>query len=199
MAARTNFQSIQSLVDRLAVVQGQFTVASGAVSAVQGNGVASVTHCNTGVYAIDLADSYNKFLGMSVCIEQPSDTPATIASGLTSGNLYTITTVGDASAADWVSVGLPVGVSPAVGVNFIASSTGSGNATTARVGGVIATSTADNLTINTQGSVSLDAQQAGLVPLIFRLGSTGAAANPPDGVVKFVLFFRNSTLKGKGE
>src|SRR5215813_13178644 len=117
MAARSNFQSLQSLVDRLALVQGQFSVGSaGAVSGVQGNGVASVTHAGTGVYWVKLSDQYNKFLCLDVTLEETSDTPATIASGLTSGAVYVITTVGDASAADWLAVGVPAGVTPAVGL-----------------------------------------------------------------------------------
>ena len=205
MAARSGFLTLASLVDRLSLVQGQFSIgSSGAVSAVQGNGVVSVTHAGTGVYWVILRDSYNKFMALGATQEETSDTPATIASGLTSGVVYVITTVGDASAADWLAVGLPSGQTPAVGVSFLSTSTGSGNSTTARVGGVIATSTANNLTVNTIGSVTKtlhgNALIGGAFALVCRLGSSGALADPANGaVLKFDLLMRNSSVKGLGE
>ncbi len=55
-------------------------------------------------------------------------------SALTAGAAYVISTLGDASLATWQGVGLPAGVTPAVGVSFIATGTGgSANVSTSRV------------------------------------------------------------------
>lgn len=55
---------------------------------------------------------------------------------LTAGQAYTITTLGNATLANWQSVGFPVGFVPAVGSNFIATAVGvpgEGNTLTSRV------------------------------------------------------------------
>lgn len=53
---------------------------------------------------------------------------------LTAGQAYVISTLGDASEATWRSIGVPYGITPAVGVSFIATGTGgSANVSTSRV------------------------------------------------------------------
>jgi hypothetical protein len=53
---------------------------------------------------------------------------------LTAGQVYVISTLGDATAAKWLTVGVPPGVTPAVGVSFVALNTGTGaNTLTSRV------------------------------------------------------------------
>lgn len=55
-------------------------------------------------------------------------------SALTAGDPYVITTLGDATTAQWQAVGLPAGITPAVGVSFIATAVGAGsNVLTSRV------------------------------------------------------------------
>jgi hypothetical protein len=55
-------------------------------------------------------------------------------SALTSGQAYVITTLGNATLAQWQGVGLPQGVTPAVGVSFVATAVGAGsNVLTSRV------------------------------------------------------------------
>jgi hypothetical protein len=55
-------------------------------------------------------------------------------SALTPGNIYAITVLGDATLAQWQGVGVPKGVTPAVGVSFVATSAGgAGNTSTSRV------------------------------------------------------------------
>lgn len=211
MANRAFFQMLASLVERLTYLQGDFTVgSSGAVSDVNGSGIDDVVHVDTGVYQVKLSDSYNRLLDFQCSAEEPVGTPATIASGLTSGLAYSITTVGDASLADWHSVGLPVGVVPAVGVSFVATSTGSGNATTARVAPVAGTSTADAQVYNLFGNPDLTvncsvpgnagaAKQAGYFLFVVRSG-VGVVTDPPSGAkLKLSMHLRNSSVKGKGE
>jgi hypothetical protein len=55
-------------------------------------------------------------------------------SAMTAGQLYTITTLGNATAAKWTAIGVPAGVTPAVGVSFIAlTNGGAGNVLTSKV------------------------------------------------------------------
>ena len=56
-------------------------------------------------------------------------------SALSIGQPYVITTLGNASAAQWIVLGVPAGVTPAVGVAFVAIATtaGTANTSTSRV------------------------------------------------------------------
>lgn len=55
-------------------------------------------------------------------------------SALTAGTAYVITTLGDSTTDQWQAVGLPAGITPAVGVSFIATAVGAGaNTSTSRV------------------------------------------------------------------
>src|SRR5262245_20444623 len=100
MANRAFFQMLASLVERLTLVQGQFSVGStGAVSGVQGSGIDNIVRLDVGTYEVKLSDSYNKLLDFHVVAAEPAGTPATIQSGLTIGLPYSITTVGDSTLA----------------------------------------------------------------------------------------------------
>lgn len=75
-----------------------------------------------GIIAVQLADNYNKFLGLGqarVCVLDGSSQTST-----TAGRASVISVLGTATTAQWVAKGLPVGVTPAVGVCFIATATG---------------------------------------------------------------------------
>lgn len=48
------------------------------------------------------------------------------STNLTIGQLYVITTLGTSTAADWLALGVPPGVTPAVNVAFVAAATGAG-------------------------------------------------------------------------
>lgn len=89
-----------------------------------------------GTILIQLQDNYNRIFGMTSSIISPnSGSDVKIDnSAMTAGVGYTITTLGDATTAKWQSIGVPVGVTPAVGVNFIAlTNGGAGNTLTSRV------------------------------------------------------------------
>lgn len=89
-----------------------------------------------GFALIQLKQNFNKFLGMRYQIQSPnSGSDVKIDnSAMTAGQAYVITTLGNATAAKWVAIGLPVGVTAAVGVSFIATGTGgAGNTLTSRV------------------------------------------------------------------
>lgn len=90
-----------------------------------------------GTIVVRLADNYNRlFSGFSAIVSPLSGSPLqidSVSAALTPGVAYTITTLGNATPAQWLALGVPAGVTPAVGVSFIALVSGSGAASTARV------------------------------------------------------------------
>lgn len=84
-----------------------------------------------GTIIVQLQDSYFRFLGFEASMRSPlSGTGIVITAAgahIVAGTPYVITVVGTSTLADWQAIGLPVGITPAVGVPFIGSSTtGSG-------------------------------------------------------------------------
>jgi len=74
-----------------------------------------------GVIQINLQDNYSKLLGMSVAVAEP--TSGAPLAAVVAGVPYVITALGTTSLAQWQAVGLPVGVTPAVGQCFVATAT----------------------------------------------------------------------------
>lgn len=88
-----------------------------------------------GFALVQFNNNFNYYLNGFAQFVSPSTGSIKIDNtALTAGQAYIITTLGDASTATWQGVGLPVGITPAVGVSFIATGTGgSGNVSTSRV------------------------------------------------------------------
>lgn len=90
-----------------------------------------------GLILIRLQDVYNQLLDMnwSVLQEPLSGTSVKIDNSvLVPGENYTITVLGNSTAAAWHSAGIPADITPAVGVSFIAKNAGgSANTSTSRV------------------------------------------------------------------
>lgn len=88
-----------------------------------------------GIAMIQLYNNFNTFLGLNWSIQSPLTGSTKIDnSAMTTGVAYVISTLGDATLAKWQAVGVPLGVTPAVGVSFIAlSNGGAGNVLTSRV------------------------------------------------------------------
>ena len=90
-----------------------------------------------GYILVQMKQNFNYYLGGFQGFVSPSTGSVKIDNGatLTVGNPYIISTLGNATAAQWTLVGVPAGVTPAVGVSFIAIATGggSGNTSTSRV------------------------------------------------------------------
>lgn len=98
----------------------------------------TVTNPNpaAGTILVQLADAYANFFNFKWSITSPaSGSDVKIDNtAMTTGVAYQITTLGNATAAKWLAIGVPAGVTPAVGVSFIAASNGgAGNTLTSRV------------------------------------------------------------------
>ncbi len=90
----------------------------------------------SGTIVIQLQDNYNQLLSHRASIVSPSSGSDVKIdnSAMTAGVAYTITTLGDATLAKWRAIGVPRGITPAVGVSFIAATNGgAGNVLTSMV------------------------------------------------------------------
>lgn len=89
-----------------------------------------------GFILVHLADNFSQLWNMMTQLRGPaSGSDVKIDnSAMTAGVAYEITTLGNATAAKWLAIGVPAGVTPAVGVSFIAlTNGGAGNTLTSRV------------------------------------------------------------------
>lgn len=89
-----------------------------------------------GNIVVQFKDNYQRYLGGTFGVVSPaSGSDVKIDnSAMTAGVAYIITTLGNATAAKWLAIGVPIGVTPAVGVSFIAlTNGGAGNTLTSRV------------------------------------------------------------------
>lgn len=85
-----------------------------------------------GYAIVQFQDNFNGYYFGGAQMQSPlsgSEISISGSSVLTIGAVYVITTVGTSTAANWQAVGLPVGITPAVGVPFVASVTGGGTGT----------------------------------------------------------------------
>ncbi len=92
-------------------------------------GVASITRMAVGQYRIQLQDNYSKLLQFKATMQSPVTGAAVAATALTPALVYQIVTMGTTTQANWVTAGLPTGVTAAVGVTFLAAATSSGTGT----------------------------------------------------------------------
>lgn len=110
---------------------------SGAVGTIAGAYISSVTKMATGMYQIKLQDNYSGYYFGGYQFISPVTGSAlaidSVSAALTVGAAYQVTTVGNNTDAAWRAVGVPAGVTIAVGVGFIALATGSGASGTGRV------------------------------------------------------------------
>lgn len=98
----------------------------------------TVTNPNpaAGTIVVQFSDNYSKyFSGFNARVSPTSGSALKIDnSALTAGVAYVISTLGNSTTTQWHTLGVPAGVTPAVGVSFIAASVGAGaNTSTSRV------------------------------------------------------------------
>jgi len=88
----------------------------------------------SGYAIIGLKNNFNAFLGMRWEIDAPATNTSTTST--TANVVYTITSLGTATAAQWQAVGLPAFLTPAVGQTFVATASASigGSATVGTAG-----------------------------------------------------------------
>jgi hypothetical protein len=147
-----NGKSIYANVSKPSLIELQFTVTPTnglGVTSVKSNGYVSNVFMHTsttpssnngflnpnpanGYVAIQLQQNFNVFLGLAGYAVTPPNVTATKIdnAALTIGQVYVISTLGNATAAQWTTIGVQAGVTAAVGVVFTAKATGAGTANT---------------------------------------------------------------------
>ncbi len=114
------------------LLNAQITIgASGAVASSSAPYISSITRLAAGKYRIKLDDNYNGFLNAMASIVAPSTGSAVASGSLVTGTAYRITVVG---TTNWQTAGLPEGLTPAVGMSFVATATSAGTGTATAIG-----------------------------------------------------------------
>jgi hypothetical protein len=171
----------------------------------------TVTNPNpaSGTIIIQLNDRFNRsFSGFNAQVSPVSGSSLKIDnSALTQGTPYIITTLGNSTAAQWAAIGLPIGVTPAVGASFIASSTGAGaNTSTSRV--MTTSAGGSNIaSIETVGDPNLSIaptpsanQPFGAQFILQCRDYAGAIAAPTNGtVISLAFYLSDSSITVQGE
>ena len=123
---------IASITSSTAIVLSQAATATASGVTITYAAVGSPNPA-AGLIFVQFQDNFNKYLFGTANFEgalSGSSINISTGSSLTIGAPYVITSVGTTTTAQWVAVGVPVGITPAVGVSFIASATsGSGTGT----------------------------------------------------------------------
>lgn len=161
-----------------------------------------------GTIVIRLADNYNKLFSFRASMISPSSGSDVKIdnSAMTAGVAYTITTLGNATAAKWHLIGVPAGITPAVGVSFIAASNGgAGNVLTSRVQATAASGSGiDHIEMvpSSNGDIAPDglANQGYGAQFILQCYAAGVKTQPADGsVIAIEMYLSNSSVIIQGE
>lgn len=153
-----------------------------------------------GIIMIELQDNYNRLLGGFASAVSPLD--GSTQTSTVAGQLCVIVSLGTATLAQWQAKGLPKGVTPAVGVAFVPTASGSIGGSAA-VQGV---SSSGAVSLETCGNTNLSLSRAnspvnggGLVYLQ-ALDKDGAKVAPANGTVVAVsLYLSNSSVQVQGQ
>lgn len=152
------------------------------VRSLKGPGVASVIGYSTvpaasnnmsaGNFMIRFQDTYFRYFGGFSGFVAPNSGTTNVTAGLTKGKAYVIASVGTTTTAQWQFLGLQVGILPAVGVAFVASTASVGTGS----GIVIAPSTSGVLSVEVLGDPNTTIVSTSPPPF-------GAIAGNPGGYV----------------
>lgn len=156
-----------------------------------------------GFMQVQFANNFNKFLGMELSSVSYQQTSTKIDNSvLVPGQAYVISILGNATAAKWHAIGVPVGVTPAVGVAFIAlTDGGAGNVLTSRVmlplkSGVAAVEAFGNPNLAVNSNISANGGEYVIAQL---LDFAGALVAPVDGSeIKLSFLFDGSSVTVDG-
>lgn len=154
----------------------------------------------SGIIMVQLQDNYNRYLGgFSGQVSPVSGTPLT---SVTANTAYVITALGP-SVAQWQALGLPVGVTPAIGAAFIATTSASIPASGAVMVGKSGASGIDHIEVlgdPNQTAYLSNSQINGGMILILECLSAGSLTAPADGTVIGLSFYlSDSSIKIQGE
>lgn len=201
----TTIASINSLTNQLTLsvpTAGASAVAPGdTLSFAMTAALAGNPNPAAGYAWVQFKNNFNVYLGgFNGFVSQQGSNLALTGTNLTIGRAYVITVLGTSTAADWTAIGVPAGITPAVGVSFIAKATGAG-AGSGQVTIPVATGSGiyivdvvgnPNVSLN---NTNIAANGGAWILLRFLGGSTPAATAPANGsVVSATFFFDGSSV-----
>jgi hypothetical protein len=163
----------------------------------------------SGIIVVQLQDNFSKVFFGGDTIVSPLGASIGIDSGLTVGNPYVVTVVGDALSADWLNIGVPAGILaanaglPPLGTAFIAKSTGHGASTLSKVAPPSVSNIDHIETIGDSNQAlapSITAQGFGAQFILQCLDGSNALTAPANGtVISLQFLLSNSSIQIQGE
>lgn len=97
-------------------------------------GIKSITRLAAGVYRLQLDDNYSAFSSFNIRFQAPVTGAAVAGGAFVATTVYQIVTLGTTTQAQWVTAGLPAGITAAVGQVFVAAGVGAGTGTVKALG-----------------------------------------------------------------
>ena len=203
MANRLFQQFFFSLNHAPTYLEANCVIDSGQASktrSLKGSGVKAISWVATGTYKVQLENHYFRYLGGVSGFVSPTTGGTIAATAISPGTMYIIASVG--TTTNWQTAGVPVGVTPAVGMAFLCASASTGNGLAIAVG-VSASSNIEvvgdpNTTVTQTADPHFFIQT--LAPVQGVSATTLAPADPANGsVLGLTIFLRNSSVPGKGE
>lgn len=149
-----------------------------------------------GTIVVQLSDSYNRYFSGFSGQEGPLGSSVTSPSA--AGAPVVITSLGTATAAQWVAAGVPASITPAVGVAFIAASSSAigGGATVAPP----TASGIDHVELIGDPNLSIQSTANGINQIVFNCLSAGSVTAPANGsVISLAFYLSNSSVMTAGE
>lgn len=165
----------------------------------------TVTNPNpaAGTILIQLQDNYNRSLsGFDARVSPVSGTPLTAT---TSGTAVIIVSLGTATLAQWRAVGLPLGITPAVGVAFVPTASATiGGSAAVEIAAALGTGVASIETLGDPNTtIAPDPTQNqgfGAYVILQCRDYAGALVAPADGsVISISQYLSNSSILVQGE
>jgi hypothetical protein len=164
----------------------------------------------SGVIVVDLAQNFQRYLGgFSGQVSPVTGAALTLSgAGLTVGKPYVITSLGSTTAAQWQTVGLPVGYTAAVGASFIAltNGTGLGSGTVKAVGisGISSIEAIGDLNLTIQGVAPSGPVGARLIfqclaPTSSSVTTLVATAPTNESVISLSFYLSDSSVTVAGQ
>jgi hypothetical protein len=193
------------------------------VTGLKGQGVANVfMHTSTtpaagsngylnpnpadGYILVQLSDNFSAFYGLDYWMSPPlSGSSILVTTGTTVGLAYVITILGTTSLAQWQKLGLPPGVTPAVGVSFIAKATTTATGTGAIQVPVSTATAIDHLEVIGKPTLSMKPVPQGGTPhvggwLLIACEANATLTAPATGsVIGLKLYLSQSSVTVAGE
>lgn len=170
---------------------------SGATSDLIGPLVTSVTRVAVGTYKIVLSDTYNKLFNTRSSLKAPVTGSAIAGGSFVASTVYQIVSLG---TTNYHLVGLPAGVTQAVGQVFVASGIGAGTGTVKALGNSGISS------IELIGSMEIDTANMQSIIFIQTLAPTSSSvttmipADPASGSRLYIdIYLSNSSVVIAGE